>query len=162
MSAEKIQNLTTHKFLTENRKRIESLIKKNAENKNYILEQELSSSQRWKNIDVGMDQSNKIVTWSVLSILGFLLFMLAGWVTRLQIAIWKRNSEGTAAWSQEREREITQRLKAKIDDIVTDAKISIRKIADLENEVLSECKLSDKKAAKEEEKKEVSDEKEKD
>ena len=138
------------------------MIKKNAENRNYILEQELSSSQRWKNIDVGMDQSDKIVTWSALSILGFLLLMLAGWVTRLQIAMWKKNSEGTATWSQEREREITQGLKAKIDDIVTDAKISIRKIADLENEVLTEGKLSDKNAAKEEEKKEVSDEKEKD
>ena len=141
--------------MTENRRRIESLIKKNAENKNCILEQELFSSQRWKNIDVGMDQSDKIMTWSALSIIGFLLLTLAGRVTILQIAMWKKTREGTAAWSQEREREITQGLKAKMDDIVTDAKISIRKIADLENEVLTECKLSDKNAAKEEENKEV-------
>ena len=46
-----------------------------------------------------------------------------------------------------------------MDDIVTDAKISIRKIGDIENEVLNECKQSNKDAAKEEEKK-VSDEKE--
>ena len=97
LSAEKIQNLTTHKILTENRRQIESLIKKNAENKNYTLEQDMSSNQRWENINVGMDQSEKIVTWSTLSILGFFLVMLAGWVARLQVATWKRNSEGTAA-----------------------------------------------------------------
>ena len=109
---------------------------------------------------MGMDQSEKIVTWSVLSIFGIFLVMLAGWVAQLQVATWKRNREGTAAWSQEREKGITQRLKAMMDYIVTDAKISIRKIADLENEVLTDCKQTVKDSAKEEEK-EVSDEKEK-
>ena len=96
-------------------------------------------NQRWKNINEGMDQSEKILTWSVLSILGILLLMLTGWVAHLNLQLGK---EVARVQSLEREREKAQGLKAKMDDIVMDVKISIRKIADIENAVMTECMQS--------------------
>ena len=125
LAEERTDSLLAHHKIKETRIDISKMIEGNEKLQLDMIAQANISDSRWRKAQKGGHSWDQILVWSLLTLIAIIVSVIAVWVIKLQIAMWKAKKGEECRFNAERERIMMSELSSQMKDMMTDNRINL-------------------------------------